>query len=109
MNLMYIISCDDKKVLLPGHIKNPKWRHVFITLMLPIRYSSYVSTDIITSSMHIVIMIPYKPKIRKGGVLSLMNFLDHEHNPFGSTTNFKSFDPAKNLICFTSSKTYRKM
>ena len=40
-------------------------------------------------------MIPYKLKAAKGGVLSLMNFLDHEGNPFGSTANFKNFDPAK--------------
>ena len=40
-------------------------------------------------------MIPYKLKTAKGGVLSLTNFPDHEGNPFGSTTNFKSFVPAK--------------
>ena len=64
-------------------------------LTLPVRYSSYVSPNIIISSMHIAIMIPYKPNTAKGGVLSLVNFIDHEDNPFGSTTNFKSFDPAK--------------
>ena len=53
--------------------------------------------------MHIAITIPYKPETAKGDVLSLMNFIDHEDNPFGSTSNFKSFDPAKTLTYFMCS------
>ena len=48
-------------------------------------------------------MIPYKLKAAKEGIMNLMNFFDHEDSPFGSTTNFKSFDPAKNLRCFMCS------
>ena len=48
--------------------------------------------------MHIAITIPYKPETAKGDVLSLMNFIDHEDNPFSKTINFKSFDPQENLF-----------
>ena len=52
--------------------------------------------------MHIAITIPYKPETAKGEVLSLMNFIDHEDNPFSNTINFKSFDLARKLIFMCS-------
>ena len=63
MNSMYVIFCVGKKVLLSGCIKNPKRRKCFnatffIVLMLPVRHSSYVSPNIVRSSMSIAIMIP---------------------------------------------------
>ena len=101
MNPWYAISCDEKKVLLSGCIKISKRRNSFVTLMLPVRYSSSVSLNIIRSSMHIIsLMVPYKLDTSKGGFLNLMNFLDHEGKPFGSTTRFKSFDLAKYLEYF---------
>ena len=51
--------------------------------------------------MHIIsLMVPYKLDTSKEGFLNLMNFLDHEDKPFGSSTKFKSFDLAKYLEYF---------
>ena len=51
MNPRFVIFCVAKKVLLSGCIKNPKQRNIFIVLMLSVRRSSYVSPNIIKSSI----------------------------------------------------------
>ena len=72
MNSRYVIFCFGKKILLPGCIKNPQRRNVFIALMLPVRHSSYVSSTILRSSMHKAIMIPCNLKTAIGGLVSFV-------------------------------------
>ena len=68
--------------------------------MLSVRHSSDVSPNIKRLSISIAITIPSYLKTAIGGFVSVTNFLGPEDNPFGSTTNFKSLDPAKNLKVF---------
>ena len=47
--------------------------------------------------MYIAITISSDLKEAIGGFVSFVNILGPEDNPLGSTKNFKSLDPAKNL------------
>ena len=102
INPRYVIFCAGEKVFLSGCIENPKRRNIFIFLMLLERHSSYVTPNIIRSSMKIAVMIPSNLKAGIGDFLSLVNCLGPEKNPFGNTTNFKSLDPAKKSKVFCS-------
>ena len=82
MSPRYVNFCVGKKVLLSGCIRNPKLRNIFLVLMLPVRHSSYVSPNIIRSSMKIAIMIPSNFKTVKGGFVNFVNFLGPGDNPF---------------------------
>ena len=78
MNPRYFIFRDGKKSLLSECMKNLKYRNILIALMLPVRHSSYVSPNIIKSSMYIAIMIHSNLKSAKGGLLSVVNILGPE-------------------------------
>ena len=90
MNPRYFICRDGKKALLSGCMKNIKHRNILIALMLPVRHSSYVSPNIIRSSMCIAIMIHSNLKSAKGGLLSVVNILGPEDSPFDITTISKA-------------------
>ena len=82
MNPRYVIFCVDKKVLFSRSIKNPKWRKLFIVLMLSVRHSSYVYPNILRSSMYIAIISGSSLKTTIARFISFVSFLGHEDNPF---------------------------